>query len=92
MSAVVDREHIGFKSSVLLVGHPNPDQVAFGADFANSTKPAIEKLSKSQYPVVAIHLDIFTEAEHLDFYKKVSLSHPDIRHVLVTTKASPELP
>ena len=57
MSTVAEREFMGFKSSVLLVGHPDPDQVAFGADFAANNNEAIEKLSKSQYPVLVTKIE-----------------------------------
>jgi two-component system, NtrC family, sensor kinase len=90
MSALVERELVGFKSSVLLVGHPNPTQVAFGADFADEKKEAFNKLATVQYPVVVTKLDANSREEHLKFYREVSKSHPDIRHVLVTSDAKPE--
>lgn len=38
------------KSSILIISHPNPESVKFGADFASSTPSAVDL----DYPVIAI--------------------------------------
>jgi two-component system, NtrC family, sensor kinase len=89
MPAVAEREFLSFKSSVLLIGHPNPDQVAFGADFATTPHDAFEKLSKTLYPVVVSYVDTLSTSEQTAFFKEATVRSPDSRHVLVTTDQNP---
>jgi two-component system, NtrC family, sensor kinase len=90
MSAVAEREPISFKSSVLLVGHPNPEKVAFGADFAASAHEAAERLSQTQYPVIVSYLDGESENRRREFYERVARQMPDSQHVIISVIENPK--
>lgn len=90
MSAVVDREILTFKSSVLLIGHPNPERVAFGADFAPTVSEASEKLKQTRYPVVVSSLDTIPPNERAGFFETIARQDPDAQHVIVSRTANPK--
>ena len=45
------------RSSVLIVGHPRPRDVAFGADFADGFESAAARCAERAYPVVVLPVD-----------------------------------
>jgi two-component system NtrC family sensor kinase len=42
------------RSSVLIIAHPNPDAVAFGADFAPNALEARQAIESTRYPVLVL--------------------------------------
>ncbi|MEQ1876833.1 MAG: histidine kinase dimerization/phospho-acceptor domain-containing protein [Bdellovibrionia bacterium] len=92
MSAVVETGLLSFKSSVLLVGHPDPEKVAFGADFAATVDEAIAKLSLTHYPVVVSSVDGESPAKRRYFFHTLASQAPDTHHVIVSnTKEARDL-
>ncbi|HEX4924855.1 MAG TPA: histidine kinase dimerization/phospho-acceptor domain-containing protein [Bdellovibrionales bacterium] len=89
MSAVVERELVTFKSSVLLIGHPNPEKVAFGADFAPTVSEAAEKLRQTRYPVIVSALDTIPTRARSEFFAIMSKLDPDAQHVIVSASQDP---
>lgn len=50
-------------SSVLIVAHPNPSLVSFGADFVPTMKEAISRLQSSKYSVLCFPVDLLSSEE-----------------------------
>ena len=64
------------RSSVLVINHPKPETVAFGADFAPDFKLAAEMVSDFAYQVVVVPSELtgsMTELRFLDALNVVAI-------------------
>ena len=74
-------------SSILIVGHPNPKTVEFGADFTDTFQKAITELNENKYPVVVASAALV--GDRFEFLKSVRELTPDTQTVLVGSGLSP---
>ncbi len=83
------------RASILIVGHPRPEQVEFGADHCTTYDSAIEILEKNKYAVVVVadrlpHPPKPQLTESLGFFKKSRAINEDMQFILISTDASPQ--
>ena len=78
------------RSSVLIVGHPSPDAIAFGADFANSSQAAREALSDFRYPVIALPSSEMISEDVLSLLEFVNSASPLSQRVIIQNDTSAE--
>lgn len=71
------------RSSVLIVRHPNPATVAFGADFADDFQRATEAVSEFSYPVIALPSSLELAKDVLAFLQHVNHVSPLSQQVIV---------
>ncbi len=74
-------------ASILIVGHPDPKLVEFGADFINSYDETEKILSKFSYAVVAV-ADRMDGKSCVDLLKKIRKLNPHTQLILVSQAAS----
>jgi two-component system, NtrC family, sensor kinase len=78
------------RSSVLIVGHPSPDAIAFGADFANTSQAAREALSDFRYPVIALPSSELISEDVLALLEFVNAASPLSQRVIIQNDTSAE--
>jgi two-component system, NtrC family, sensor kinase len=83
------------KASILVVGHPFPTQVEFGADHAVTYDDALNILEENKYAVIvaADKLPLNPVAkvkDSLEFLKATRLLNEDVQSILVSKEASPQ--
>jgi len=71
------------RSSVLIVGHPNPSAVAFGADFATNEAEAKKAIESSRYPVLVLPSTSETADEVQAFMDQASKISPLSQRVII---------
>jgi two-component system NtrC family sensor kinase len=82
-------------ASILIVGHPFPEKVEFGADHTSSYDEALAVLSINKYAVLVV-ADRFPSASQdkiknsFDFLTASKALNPDAQTVLVSSVASPQ--
>jgi len=69
------------KPSVLIIGHPHPEQIAFGADFSDSLSTALDLA----YPVLVLNLDQeqFTEPDWQKFATELKKENPLAQKIFI---------
>jgi two-component system, NtrC family, sensor kinase len=83
------------KASILIVGHPFPDRVQFGADHCANYDQAIEVLKETPYAVVvaADRLPVTSKmkiVDSIEFLKKSRDLNRDTQTILISQDASPQ--
>ena len=76
------------RSSVLIVQHPNPELIQFGADFAASFEAAREAVGDFSYPVIALPSSHSTAHEALQFLEFLDQSCALSQRVIVQNDTS----
>ncbi len=71
------------RSSVLIVGHPEPNTVGFGADFSSTVSEAIDRLKQFRYPVIVIPCQSADAHIELDFLRTLESLSPQTQKVLI---------
>lgn len=71
------------RSSVLIVAHPSPETVGFGADFAKDFEEAKKALEAFNYPVVALPSTTRNATEALSLLDHASKSSPLSQRVII---------
>lgn len=78
------------RSSVLVVAHPNPASVGFGADFAVDFDVAQQMASEFPYQVVALPSDSTGLEADLSFLDELNKTAPLSQRVIIQNEALPE--
>lgn len=78
------------RSSVLVVRHPHPATVGFGADFAEDFQTATEMVRAYPYQVVVLPSDSEGGESDLTFLDELNVTAPLSQRVIIQTEASPE--
>ncbi len=78
------------RSSVLIVGHPNPSAIAFGADFATGFKEARAALSEFRYPVIALPISQLFESEAVELLEFANQASPHSQRVIIQNDSRAE--
>jgi two-component system, NtrC family, sensor kinase len=78
------------RSSVLVIGHPQPETVAFGADFAPDFKSAAEQISDYAYQVVVVPSDGSENFNELRFLDTLNVVAPLSQRVIIQNQAQPD--
>ncbi len=78
------------RSSVLVVRHPNPAAVGFGADFAPDFRTAAAMAAEFPYQVVALPSDADGDGEGLRFLDGLNAAAPLSQRVIIQNEAPPE--
>ncbi len=76
------------RSSVLVIGHPEPDKLTLGADTAPDHSTALSLLRDNPYQVVAFALPPGEEQESLGFVEDLVRLAPEAQKVLVCPSKS----
>lgn len=76
------------KSSVLVVGHPTPEQIGFGADFAADLAEAQKFLVANAYSVVAFPAKLLTSATFKSVSDSFNAHNPSPQKVLIAEGAN----
>ncbi len=76
------------KSSVLVVGHPTPQQISFGADFAADLAEAQKFLEANAYSVVAFPAKLLTPATFKAVSDSFNSHNPSPQKVLIAEGAN----
>ncbi len=71
------------RASVLIVAHPSPEAIAFGADFATGVDEAREALSEFRYPVIALPSSIADSREALELLEFANDASPLSQRVII---------
>ena len=74
------------RSSVLIIGHPKPDTVAFGADFApidGNFSQAQKAVAEYRYPVIALPSTLKNSAEARELLEFVNQASPYSQRVII---------
>lgn len=71
------------RSSVLIVGHPNPSATAFGADFAPSIQDARKQIEQTTYPVLVLPSTDGTASAVQAFMEEASKVSPLSQRVII---------
>ncbi|MBK9294333.1 MAG: GHKL domain-containing protein [Oligoflexia bacterium] len=71
------------QASILIVGHPRPESVEFGADFSDSYESAENILKEKTYSVLAIK-DQIENKSCIELLKKIHENNQDTQTILVT--------
>lgn len=71
------------RSSVLVINHPEPSAVAFGADFASTFTEAQKAIRDFSYPVIALPSSLSTSAQALEFLENVNTLSPLSQRVII---------
>lgn len=71
------------RSSVLIVGHPHPNEVSFGVDFCSHLDEATELLRQSKYSVLVFPIDEIEETKIHYFLRSISRQNPNLQKILV---------
>lgn len=77
------------KSSILIIGHPNPQNIEFGADFVKDKEVGLLEVRAHQYPVVVLETD--DEEPTMDFLIELRKSSALSQVILVSSKYPPGL-
>ena len=83
------------KASILIVGHPFPEKVEFGADHSSSYDDALLILKKTKYAVIVAgdRLPVSSKSivkNSLSFLKESRELNTDTQTILVSNEASPQ--
>lgn len=78
------------RSSVLVIGHPRPGAVAFGADFAPDCNGAKKSLSEFSYPVIALPSSLNRNDEAFELLELAHKTSPYSQCVVIQNDATPE--
>ncbi len=79
-------------SSVLIIGHPDPSLISFGADFASSMEEATSmNLLEKSYSLIAFEMDGKDHLRQIHFLRQVQESSPRTRFILVVGDAQRDL-
>ena len=76
------------KSSVLVVGHPTPTQIGFGADFATDLVEAQKFLESNAYSVVAFPAKLLSASTFKAVADAFNSHHPSPQKVLIAEGAN----
>lgn len=76
------------QASILIIGHPQPQSVEFGADFSANYADATTILEKNNYAVVAVQDQVLNQSS-LELLKKMRERNKDTQAILITTSHSP---
>lgn len=78
------------RASVLIIGHPQPNAIAFGADFAIDFEKAREALSEFRYPVIALPISRAFENEAIALLEFANEASPLSQRVIIQNDARAE--
>jgi two-component system NtrC family sensor kinase len=78
------------RSSVLIVGHPEPAQVHFGADFADDLLEAQNKCAEFRYSVVVVPSDLTRGKAGLGFFDHLNEISPFSQRVVIQSEMPAE--
>jgi signal transduction histidine kinase/PAS domain-containing protein len=78
------------RSSVLIIGHPNPAAIAFGADFAAGFSEAREALIEFRYPVIALPISQRFENEAVALLEYANQASPHSQRVIIQNDSRAE--
>jgi len=78
------------RSSVLIIGHPTPSAIAFGADFAAGFGEAHEALTEFRYPVIALPLSQRLENEAVALLEYANQASPHSQRVIIQNDSRAE--
>jgi two-component system, NtrC family, sensor kinase len=81
------------KASILIVGHPYPEKVEFGADHCRTYDEALDVLAQNSYAVV-VAADKLPQTQgkvlqSLEFLEETKKINSDVQSILVSSQASP---
>lgn len=71
------------RASVLIIGHPKPGAIAFGADFAPDLKTGKQVLSEFRYPVIAFPSSTTNSTEALELAEFANSVSPYSQRVII---------
>lgn len=78
------------RSSVLIVQHPHPSDVAFGADFAVDFASAAQQIREYAYQVVVLPSDPAAGQTALTFLDELNAIAPLTQRVVIQNQTTPE--
>lgn len=78
------------RASVLIIGHPNPDRIAFGADFAFTHEEAKKALLDFRYPVIVLPTSREVDGKVLEFLQFVGQNSPLSQRVIIQNESDAE--
>jgi two-component system, NtrC family, sensor kinase len=78
------------RSSVLIVLHPSPKNIEFGADFAPDFAAARKSVADFSYPVIVLPISLEFETEALSLLEFASQTSPLAQRVVIQNDARPE--
>lgn len=78
------------RSSVLIICHPRPDTVSFGADFAADYAAAHAQIREYPYPVVALPSEPERDGKDIAFLDDLNRAAPLSQRVIIQNQAPPE--
>jgi two-component system NtrC family sensor kinase len=78
------------RASVLIVSHPNPATIAFGADFAATYKEAQAALGEFRYPVIVLPTSLALDTQALEFLDFAGIASPLSQRVVIQNDSGAE--
>ena len=78
------------RSSVLVIGHPRPGAIAFGADFAPDADTAKAALKEFAYPVIALPSSTLRRQDALELLEFANTASPHSQRVIIQNDTQPE--
>lgn len=71
------------RASVLIIGHPKPGVIAFGADFASDLNAGRQMISEFRYPVIAFPSSLSLAQEALELAELLNTVSPYSQRVII---------
>ncbi len=78
------------RSSVLVIGHPRPGTIAFGADFSPDGESARKALQEFAYPVIALPSSALRTKDALELLEFANKASPHSQRVIIQNDTSAE--
>ena len=79
------------RSSVLIIGHPNPDQVLFGADFCDDFKDITEPSELKSFNVVTFTASSKNQEQVYRFLEYINENRPGTQKIVILEDNNIEL-